>query len=462
VWGVPITVFYCEGCNEPLTDKRALESVVQQFREHTADVWYSKSVEELIGPGWTCGKCGHGHFRKESDILDVWFDSGSSNLAVLRPENGLRWPSDMYLEGGDQYRGWFQSSLLIGVALRGGSPFLGCATHGWTLDADGRPLSKSIGNGTAPEEIIKEYGAELIRLWTASVDFMEDVRISPEILKHLTDAYRRFRNTFRYALSNLHDFNPATDAIPGDELLELDQWILTQAETVTEICSASYRDFAFHKVYRTLYDFAAIDLSSVYFDIIKDRLYTTAPKSKERRSAQTALYRLAHALVRLLAPILSFTMEEVWQHLKEPGSVHTAMFPVAAELSEGITAEQRLRIQKWPMLLGPRKSVLKSLETAREEKKIGSSLEARVTLSADKELYPLLQEYARELPGLFIVSQVDLRNHASEGVEVKVDRATGIKCERCWKYTEDTGSDPAFPTICAACAAAVQEIIKDV
>ncbi len=462
VWGVPIVVFYCSACREPLTDRAILDSVVDLFEQHSADIWFERTAAELVPAGTVCKKCGASEFSKENDILDVWFDSGSSQLAVLREDNGLRWPADLYMEGGDQYRGWFQSSLLIGVALRDGSPFLGCATHGWTLDGDGRPLSKSIGNGVAPEEIIKEYGAELIRLWTASVDFMEDVRISPVILTRLSEAYRKLRNTFRYALSNLHDFKPATDAIPGDQLLELDQWILTQAENVTELCAGHYRDFAFHKVYRAIYDFATIDLSAVYFDIVKDRLYTSAPKSKERRSAQTTLHRLAHTLVRLLAPILSFTMEEVWQHLGESGSVHTAEFPAGAELSEGITADQRLRIQKWPLLLGPRKSVLKSLETAREEKRIGSSLEARVTLAADKELYPLLKEYARELPGLFIVSQVDLRNHASEGVEVSVERASGTKCERCWKYTEDTGTVAAFPTICGACAAAVQEIIKDV
>ena len=462
VWGVPIVVFYCSACREPLTDRAILDSVVDLFEEHSADIWFERTAAELVPAGTVCRKCGSTEFSKENDILDVWFDSGSSQLAVLREDNGLHWPADLYMEGGDQYRGWFQSSLLIGVALRDGSPFLGCATHGWTLDGDGRPLSKSIGNGVAPEEIIKEYGAELIRLWTASVDFMEDVRISPVILTRLSEAYRKLRNTFRYALSNLHDFKAATDAIPGDQLLELDQWILTQAENVTEVCAGHYRDFAFHKVYRAIYDFATIDLSAVYFDIVKDRLYTSAPKSKERRSAQTTLHRLAHALVRLLAPILSFTMEEVWQHLGESGSVHTAEFPAGAELSAGITADQRLRIQKWPLLLGPRKSVLKSLETAREEKRIGSSLEARVTLAADKELYPLLKEYARELPGLFIVSQVDLRNHASEGVEVSVERASGIKCERCWKYTEDTGTVAAFPTICGACAAAVQEIIKDV
>ena len=261
--------------------------------------------------------------------------------------------------------------------------------------ATAAPLSKSLGNGIAPEEIIKDYGAELIRLWTASVDFTEDVRISPAILTRLSDAYRKLRNTFRYALGNLHDFNPATDAVPGDELLELDQWILVRAEELVARCRIWYDDFAFHKVYRAVYDFATVDLSSIYFDVLKDRLYTSAPKSQARRSAQTALHRLALALVRLFAPILSFTMEEVWQHLNQTGSVHTAYFPESAELTEGIGAGRPQARGKLDRLIAVRESVLKSLETARQEKFIGAPLEARVQLSADGELYPLLSEYAR-------------------------------------------------------------------
>ncbi len=362
------------------------------------------------------------------------------------------------MEGGDQFRGWFQSSFLLGVGLRDGSPFRGCATHGWTLDGDGRPLSKSLGNGTAPEEIIKEYGAELIRLWTASVAFHEDVRISPTILTRLSEAYRKLRNTFRYALSNLHDFHPETDSVAGEELYELDQWILVRAEEVVSRSRIWYDEFAFHKVYRAVYDFATVDLSSIYFDVLKDRLYTSAPKSLARRSAQTALHRLALALVRLFAPILSFTMEEVWGHLHQISSVHTAYFPESAELTEGIGADARSRVENWTRLIAMRESVSKSLETARQDKVIGSSLEASVQLSADSELYPLLNQYARELPGLFIVSQVDLQNHSSEGVQVAIDRARGTKCERCWKYTEDVGSDAAVPSVCSACAGALREM----
>jgi isoleucyl-tRNA synthetase len=457
VWGVPIVVFYCEKCRTPLTDRKILDAVVDLFAQHSADVWFERSAAELVPPGTACTKCGATGFTKENDILDVWFDSGSSHLAVLTEENGLRWPADLYMEGGDQYRGWFQSSLLIGVGLRDQAPYRSTATHGWTLDGDGRPLSKSIGNGVAPEEIVKEYGAELIRLWTASVDFVEDVRISPLILTRLSEAYRKIRNTFRYALGNIHDFDPAQDAVPGDRMVELDQWILVRAEELVSRCRIWYDEFAFHKVYRAVYDFAAVDLSSIYFDVLKDRLYTSATKSHARRSAQTALYRLAYALVRLLAPILSFTTEEVWPHLGQSGSVHTAYFPESAELTGGIGAEIRRRVANWDRLIGVRDDVLKSLEAARNEKLIGAPLEARVELSADGELYPLLTEYSRELPGLFIVSQVELLNHASDGVSVKIGRASGAKCERCWKYTEDVGSASEWPTVCASCAAAVLE-----
>ena len=452
VWGVPIVVFYCEKCRHPLTDKKILDSVVNLFAEHSADIWFEKTAEELVPAGTSCGKCGSAAFVKENDILDVWFDSGSSHLATLNAEYGLTWPADMYLEGGDQYRGWFQSSLLIGVGLRGAAPYRETATHGWTLDADGRPLSKSIGNGVAPEEIIRDYGAELIRLWTASVDFVEDVRISPTILTRLSEAYRKIRNTFRYALGNLHDFNPATDAVPGNRMVEIDQWILVRAEELVARCRIWYSEFAFHKVYRAVYDFATVDLSSIYFDILKDRLYTSATKSQARRSAQTALYRLSHALVRLFAPILSFTMEEIWPHLGGTGSVHTADFPEPGDLTGGIHAEFRMSsFEKWNALIAARDPVLKRLDRAREEKAIGSPLEARLRLPAT----PLFTEYARELPGLFIVSQVELTDDPA----IEVTRAGGTKCERCWKYTDDVGSSADLPTVCAACAGAVHEIL---
>ena len=459
VWGVPIVVFYCGKCRHPLTDKKILDSVVSLFAEHSADIWFEKTAAELVPAGTACAKCGSPDFTKENDILDVWFDSGSSHLATLNADYGLTWPADMYIEGGDQYRGWFQSSLLIAVGLKGTAPYRETATHGWTLDADGRPLSKSIGNGVAPEEIIRDYGAELIRLWTASVDFVEDVRISPTILTRLSEAYRKIRNTFRYALGNIHDFNPATDAVPGGGMLEIDQWVLVRAEELVSKCRIWYSEFAFNKVYRAVYDFATVDLSAIYFDVLKDRLYTTATKSHARRSAQTALYRLAHALVRLFAPILSFTMEEIWPHLGQAGSVHVAYFPEPEELTDGLHAEQRARAANWNTLIGVRESVMKSLATARQEKFIGASLEAKVQLAADAELFPLLTEYAADLPGLFIVSQVELSKHAQRGLAIRIEGADGTKCDRCWKYTQDVGSSEDLPTACAACAAAVHEIL---
>ncbi len=462
VWGVPITVFYCEGCQEPLTDAAVLRRVVAQFREHTADVWYSRSVEELIGTEVKCTKCGSGAFRKESDILDVWFDSGSSHLAVLTPENGLPWPSDMYLEGGDQYRGWFQSSLLIGVGLRGEAPYRESITHGWSLDAQGKAMSKSLGNSIEPEEIIKKYGAEVLRLWVASVEYNEDVRLSDIILKRLAEAYFKLRNTFRYALGNTSDFDPAAHAIAGGELEEIDQWILVRAEELVRKCRAWYEEYAFHRVYRAIYDFATIDLSSVYFDISKDTLYTAAPNWKARRSVQTALYRVNYAMVRLLAPILAFTTDEAWAHMKLPAgsplSVHLAELPAPEELTTGITSEQRARVADWDLLIPIRDTVLKSLENARQEKLIGAPLEAKVKLQANGTLYPLLEKYADALPNLFIVSQVDVGNGAGD-LSVSVERAVGEKCERCWKYRK-LGSDAEYPTVCEPCSRAVREIVK--
>jgi isoleucyl-tRNA synthetase len=464
VWGVPIIVFYCESCGEPFTEKRVLDHVVEEFRQNTSDIWYSKSAAELMGPDHKCSRCGGTSFRKESDILDVWFDSGSSHLDVLTPKNNVPWPADLYLEGGDQYRGWFQSSLLVGVGLKGQAPYKGCATHGWTLDADGRAMSKSAGNGIEPEEIVKKYGADLLRLWAASVDFTEDVKLSDTILSRLTEAYRKLRNTFRYALGNLHDFDPAKDAVAPAELWEIDQWILFKAEELIRKCRAWYDELAFHSVYRAVYDFAATDLSSVYFDVLKDRLYTSGARSQGRRSGQTAIYRVHLALVRLLAPLLTFTCEEVWKHTRRaperPDSVHLDYFPSPEELTEGLPESARQRLSDWDRLIPIRDLVLKHLDEAREQKVIGSSLEAAVILEASGETYKLLKTHETQLPALFIVSQVELQSGTEESAVVRVERARGDKCERCWKYTLDVGQDPGFPTICLPCAAAVKEFLE--
>ena len=463
VWGVPITVFYCEACQAPLTDKKVLDQIVALFREHTADIWYEKSAAELLGDGVRCGKCGGQAFRKESDILDVWFDSGSSHLAVLHEGNKLPWPADLYMEGPDQYRGWFHSSLLVGVGLRGGSPYRHCATHGWTLDAEGRAMSKSLGNIIEPQEIVKKYGAEVLRLWVASVEFSEDVRISETILTRLSEAYRKIRNTFRYALGNLDGFDPEKHMAPASRLWDIDQWILQRAERVTRECRAWYEEFAFHRVYQALYNFCITDLSAIYFDVLKDRLYVSAPDSEARRAAQTTLWRITHALVRLLAPILSFTTEEVWSHFPRragsPDSVHMTEFPGPEELTVGLTPGQRAKFSAWERLMEVREQVLKDLELARQEKFIGASLEAQVQLKAGPELYTLLEEYEHELPALFIVSQVTLEEAPGVDLSVHIERAKGEKCERCWKYSEDVGSVPELPTVCAACASVVAEMV---
>jgi isoleucyl-tRNA synthetase len=456
-WGVPICVFYCESCNETLTDKKLLDGVVAQFREHTADVWYTKTPAELLPPGTKCAKCGGAAFRKEMDILDVWFDSGASHLAVLTKENELPWPSSLYLEGGDQYRGWFHSSLLVGVGLRGRSPYRECATNGWTLDGEGRAMSKSLGNVIEPEKIIKQSGADVIRLWTSSVAFQEDVRLSDTILERLTEAYRKIRNTIRWALGNLHGFDPAADALPAGELLEIDQWILARTEALARDVRRGYDAFEFHRVYQAVYNFCTVDLSAIYFDVSKDRLYTAATKSRERRSAQTALWRLTDAMLKLFAPVLAFTCEEAWQHFAkapgEPDSVHLANFPAPEAITSGIA--DRARLANWDRLIEVRTEVLKALEAARNEKRIGAPLEAKVTLAAGEELYPLLEEYRSDLPALFIVSQVKVAR--GEGpLAVTVDRADGVKCERCWKYTLDVGSEAALPTVCGNCAGAVK------
>ncbi|HWR49897.1 MAG TPA: isoleucine--tRNA ligase [Bryobacteraceae bacterium] len=463
-WGVPITVFYCDNCGETLTDRKVLDHVVELFAEHTSDIWYERTAAELIGPGVSCNKCGGTEFRKETDILDVWFDSGSSHLAVLTDKNDLPWPADLYLEGGDQYRGWFHSSLLVGVGLRGSAPYRACATHGWTLDDKGRALSKSLGNFVDPEDLIKKYGAEVMRLWVASVEFTDDIVISDTILQRLSEAYRKLRNTFRYALGNTSDFDPVADAVPADQMAELDQWILVRAEALVRDCRRWYEELSFHRVYRAIYDFATIDLSSIYFDVLKDRLYTSAPHSQARRSAQTALWRVTMALVRLMAPMLSFTTEEVWDNLRKPedtpDSVHLALFPEPEELTAGLPAAARERTRNWDQLITVRDTVLKSLEVARQEKVIGAPLEARVRLEAPADLLPLLEEHRRDLPGLFIVSQAEVEPAAANELSVEVERAAGEKCERCWKYTTDVGSKADFPTVCASCAEVLEEIVK--
>ncbi len=468
-WGVPLIVFYCDACGLQLKDPVALRHVLPFFEREGADVWFTRTAEELLPPGTKCS-CGHGKWRKETDILDVWFESGSTHLAVLTRDN-QRWPADVYLEGPDQYRGWFQSSLLVGIGTRGGAPYREVVTHGWTLDEKGAPMSKSLGNAIYPAEICAKWGADLLRIWVVSQDYTADVRISEAMMTQLAEAYRKIRNTFRFALSNLYDFDPARDSLADADLWEMDAWMLRRTGALARECREWYENFEFHRVYHALHDFCTVDLSSFYFDVLKDRLYTFAPRSRGRRSAQTAVYRIASTLLRLIAPITVFTAEEVWKHLprasSEPVSVHMATFPVAAELERVL---DEARAKNWHRLLQVREEVLKALEPVRAAKTITSGLEARVTLAANAELAALLRNYAPYLPGLFIVSQVEIADGKGEGatpsgiegLQIRVERALGKKCERCWNFSTHVGENTKYhPAICERCVAAQQEIERD-
>lgn len=454
-WGVPIPVFYCKGCDETIADPKIIDHVADIFAQETADAWYSRPENELLPDGFKCPKCGDSDFRKETDILDVWFDSGSSCVAVLETRGDtLRFPADVYLEGGDQYRGWFNSSLSCGIAAHDRAPYKQIVTHGWVVDGEGKKQSKSLGNVTAPQEIIDRSGAEILRLWAAAVDYTEDVRCSDEILSRVVDAYRKFRNTLRYALGNLDGFDPAKDSVAEDDLLEIDRWALANLDEVTAKAIAGYEAYDFQAAYGAIYNFCTVTLSARYFDIIKDRLYILAPRSIERRSAQTALYRIAADLSRLLAPILAFTADEAWENL--PGqtvaSIHIAEFPkVAGEADSVLTSN-------WERLFAIRDEVLKALEEARNDKSIGSSLDAKVVLTTDAETTRFLLDYFTDLRYIFIVSQVEV--HESDLFAVRIEKADGHKCERCWNYSIRVGEFEKYPTVCERCIEALTELEK--
>jgi isoleucyl-tRNA synthetase len=453
-WGVPIPVFYCQSCDEAIADPKIIDHVADIFAVETADAWYSRPESELLPEGFKCPKCDGADFRKETDILDVWFDSGSSCVAVLETRGDtLRFPADVYLEGGDQYRGWFNSSLSCGIAAHDSAPYKQIITHGWVVDGEGRKQSKSIGNVTPPQEIIDKSGAEILRLWAAAVDYTEDVRCSEEILSRVVDAYRKFRNTLRYALGNLDGFNFATDAVGENEMLQIDRWALASLNEVIAKVLKGYEDYDFQAAYLALYNFCTVALSARYFDIIKDRLYIFAPKSIERRSAQTALYTITDSLCRLLSPILVFTSDEAWENL--PGqtvpSVHIAEFAKAE------TANAAL-LSGWERVFAIRDEVLKALEEARNAKQIGSSLEAKVLLTADAETTRFLLDYFDQLRYIFIVSQVEV--HEGDSIKVEILNADGAKCDRCWNYSVRVGEFEKYPTVCERCAAALTEIEK--
>jgi isoleucyl-tRNA synthetase len=461
-WGVPIIVFYCEGCGARLEDFAALRNVVKWFEREGADAWYQHTAEELLPAGTKC-PCGARAWRKENDILDVWFDAGSSNLAVLKKEE---WPADVYLEGPDQYRGWFQSSLLIATGLRDRAPYRSVVTHGWTLDERGRPMSKSFGNVVLPSEICEKWGADLLRLWVASQEYQADVKMSERVMTQLSEAYRKIRNTFRFALGNLFDFEPGRDALSGERMEAIDRWMLERTAELVKKCRAWYAAYEFHRVYHAIHDYCVVDLSAFYFDVLKDRLYTKAARNRSRRSAQTAVWKITSTLVRLAAPILVFTSEEIWVHLPklpgEPESVHIDVFPEEPALRSNIDAKEKL---EWEKLHALRAEVLQDLERARTQKFINASLEAKIRLRSKGLYLELLERHAKDLPGLFIVSQVEVlpfdgpvhSDHA-EPLHVEVLRADGTKCERCWNYSTHVGENPRYPGVCERCSEALAEI----
>ncbi len=471
IWGVPIAVFLCDQCGEPLKDKAVNRSMIELFQREGADAWYVHDASALLPAGTSCGSCGHHKFRKEMDILDVWFESGASWHAVLDADPELHSPADLYTEGGDQHRGWFHSSLLTSVAVTGKAPYKMVATSGWTLDEQGRAFSKSLGNGVDPVDVAKRLGGEIIRLWVASVDFREDVAASENLMQRVSDNYRKLRNTLRFLLGNLYDFDPAKHAVGFVDMQPLDQYILARTAELDAKIRASYEDFEFHRAYHALNEYTNTDLSALYFDVLKDRLYTFAPNHPARRSAQTALWRIAEALTRLVAPILSFTADETWALLPKvegrEASVHLALFPNTADFVPD-NVEQLER--DWDQLLTLRDEVLKVLEEARTAKTISNKpSETRIVLgwlnSIAERPNPVFEQYRGVLPELFGVAQVEIADAViTEGevargaFYVQAKPAAGSKCERCWRFTTDVGDEAKYPTVCLRCSEALDAI----
>lgn len=465
-WGVPIPIFNCEKCHEHVITPETVKSVQEAFAKEGSNAWWSHTAKELLPEGFTCPHCGHDEFTKEKDIMDVWFDSGSSWAGVLE-NKGLPVPCSMYLEGSDQHRGWFNSSLLTGVATMGKAPYNSVLTHGFVVDGKGHKMSKSVGNTVAPSDIIDVYGADVMRLWVSSADYQGDIRLSQKITKQLAEVYRKLRNTFRFLLGNLSGFNPETDQVAYEDMTELDKWALLRLEEVREKVTKAYEEYQFHVMYHAIHNFCTVDLSSIYLDILKDRMYTEKEDALVRRSAQTAIYTILNTLVRMVSPVLVFTAEEVWEYMPKMAgaeeSIHLESWPEAHP--EHYNAELAA---KWEKLLAIRSELTKFLEVARREKTIGHSLDAKITIYADGDLYQALKAMEEKLSTFLIVSEVEL----VEGVENAPETAqkaeemalAGVvvaseyeKCERCWIHRDSVGQDSEHPTICARCAAALKD-----
>ncbi|PIP68117.1 MAG: isoleucine--tRNA ligase [Candidatus Omnitrophica bacterium CG22_combo_CG10-13_8_21_14_all_43_16] len=449
-WGVPVPILYCASCNSEVIDDSVMKKIEETFGAEGSDSWFAKGAESFVPQGFKCKKCGHGEFKKETDILDVWFESGVSHQAVLRINNNLGFPADLYLEGSDQHRGWFQTSILIGMGVEKASPFKNVLTHGFVVDGVGKKMSKSAGNVVSPQEVISKKGADVLRLWASSSSYFDDVRISDEILDRTVEAYRKFRNTAKYLLGNLYDFDPEKDSLAPEGLLEIDRWALSRLNSVVREVTGSFERFMFHEATSAIYKFCILDMSNFYLDILKDRLYTFGAGSKARRSGQIVLYKILSVLTRLMAPITPFTAEEIWGYFNKTGSVHLADWPKAenclidADLEAG-----------WQKLINLREEVLKALEEKRIAKLIGSPLEAKVVIAAAKEKYEFLNKYLPDLRYIFIVSQVELVK--GDKLNIRVLKADGKKCSRCWNWSPLVGKDQANPTLCERCSGVVTE-----
>lgn len=458
-WGVPIPIVYCKDCGKPIVTDETIKSISDMFKAEGADAWWIKEPAEFIPSTVKC-ECGCGEFTKEYDIMDVWFDSGVSHTAVMEQHKGLSWPADLYLEGADQYRGWFQSSLLTSVVYKGSAPYKAVCTHGWVVDGEGKTMHKSLGNGIAPNEITDVYGADILRLWVASSDYHSDIRISQPILKQLSEAYKKIRNTARFILGNLGNgkgFNPDTDCVSDDKLTELDKWALMRLDSLIDKVNEGYNAFDFHIAFHAIHNFCVTDMSNFYLDIIKDRLYCEKEDSEVRRAAQTAMYRILSAVARLAAPIISFTAEEIWTYMPHTSTDDKeSIFLNQMPEKSGIEFSDEF-VSKWEFIYSTRETVNKVLEEKRNEKLIGKSLEANIIIHCGESLYEKYNALTEELKDILIVSGVSASKDGNdEAPEIEVIKAEGEKCERCWSYSNTVGSDNEHPTLCARCAAVVK------
>ncbi|MBL7158277.1 MAG: isoleucine--tRNA ligase [Candidatus Omnitrophica bacterium] len=465
-WGVPIIAFRCVSCKQTILDAALIEHVAKIVEIEGANAWFARKVEDLLPKGAKCPSCKNEHLAKENDIIDVWFESGVSHQAVLKKELELDYPCELYLEGSDQHRGWFQSSLITSCALDGSPAYRDVLTHGFVVDGEGKKMSKSLGNVISPEDVMKKYGADILRLWVASSDYNDDVRLSDEILARLADAYRKIRNTFKYILGNLYDFNPEKDALAPEKMEEIDRWMLSRLSSVINEVKENYGKFLFYKVFRSVYNFCVYEISSVYLDILKDRLYTFKKDSRLRRSAQTTLNEILVALIKILAPILPFTAEEAWQELgrcpTKEQSVHLAAWHWKKD--ELLKWKDEALDKKWSKILEIREVVLKALEAKRSEGAIGGSLDARVVLFGENEkMNKFLEENARLFPSVFITSEVEVAGSKTENLNkadnvpimISVGKASGKKCARCWNYSKSVGTDARYLDICSRCVKTV-------